>query len=313
MATTGQQEFASDIGLRQNDEDMQRLLRARQWRWLVAARWQKAQLVLLIGIPALMLAAALWHPPAKPLLSFLAVIVTLMDIGIVDRHYRLALKAAARSSEAFDIALFRLEWNSLAAGKRPAPEDQSKAERAWRARTDQGGLANWYAPAVDQATFAVARLICQRTNLTYDSELREAYVAGLTTILVSGFLVLASAGVFSGLTFLQFVVGTWVPAAPFLFWVLRERFRQSDAVEANEPGIKEAEEILRRIAKSGCDEAECQTYSRLIQSAIFVRRSTTPMLFPGIYRLRRRSAEQSMEDAAKHWLGELGFGGGARR
>lgn len=297
----------STIAIRQNLPEAQRLLKARQWRWLVAGRWQLAQLFTVLTAPILVITFGLLFPSLKPWISFFAVCTTLLDIAFIDRQYRKSLKLAARASELLDVHLFELDWNGLAAGKPPTPEETDRSVRRWDKLKNPNPIKDWYSSVVDRAPMGLARAICQRTNLSYDSDLRSIYVTIINTGAVVIALLVLAIGMFSTATFADFVLAGWVPSAPFLFWALRERFRQIDAIDANAPIITEAEKLIAKIIDHGCDDEECRFQSRLMQNAIFSRRATTVLLLPGIYKYRRPDAERDMHAGAAYWVDKAGL------
>lgn len=294
----------SDIAVRQNGDACQRLLKARQWRWAVAVRWQLAQIALVLAAPIVAVTLGLAVPEAKPFIAFLAVCLTLLDVTLVDRAYKTALKTAARSSELFDIQLLKLEWHGLVAGMRPTPEETDSAVRGWERLRTKHSIENWYALDVDKVPMGLARAICQRTNVTYDSDLRRLYRIWLDSLMVGVTVIIVFLGMASQATFADFVLSAVVPTAPFLIWGLRERFRQADAVKANEPVTQEAEKLIEAVIAGNCPDHDCLIRSRSLQDAIFQRRATTVLLFPGIYRYRRPDAERDMLAGAAHWVGK---------
>lgn len=304
---TGLSDIRSTIAARQNLPEAQRLLKARQWGWIVAGRWQLAQLVTVLAAPILVITIGLIVPGSKPWISFFAVCTTLLDIAWIDRQYRKSLKLGARASELLDVHLFELDWNGLAAGKQPTPEETDRSVRRWNELKDPNPIKDWYSSEVDRAPLGLARAICQRTNLSYDSDLRSLYVTIINAGAVAIAVLVLVIGMFSTGTFADFVLAGWVPSAPFLFWALRERFRQIDAIEANAPITAEAEKLIAQVIDGGCDEEECRFQSRLMQNAIFSRRATTVLLLPGIYKNRRPDAERDMHAGAAYWVNKAGL------
>jgi hypothetical protein len=295
------------ISNRERDPDKRRMLMARHWRWTVATRLQCWQIALVLTAPLLAIMVGIPLPGARPLISFLAVAATMVDVTLVDRRYRAALKAAASASELFDTSLLKLPWNSLAAGKPPRPEEIDGAARRWAQKAGTEQPEPWYAVEVDAAPMGFARVVCQRTNLTYDSDLRRLYVRFLDAFAAFVGLVVLVAGLASSARFGDFVLTVWVPAAPILTWTLRERFRQADAIAGNDPVIAAAEALLEDMIAERCEADDCERRSRALQDSIFLRRSSTVLLFPGIYHLQRPDAERDMRAAARYWIERAGY------
>lgn len=292
----------SDIAVRQNSADMLRLLKARQYRWAIAVRWQKAQIAVVLLAPILAVTLGQYSASSKTWIAAVAVLMTVVDVTVTDRAYKTALKMAARASELFDTSLLRMEWNSVIAGPKPTPEQTDRWVRGWEGIKSKNVIENWYDESVGQAPISIARPICQRTNLTYDSDLRGVYITWLiiATVTVVAFVNLL--GLFSSAAYSDVVLNGFVPSGPFLIWALREIFRQSDAVKANTPIITEAETLIEAAINGTRGDHDCEMKSRLLQDAIFVRRANTVLLFPGIYRLHRPNAELDMRAGAEFWV-----------
>jgi SMODS-associating 4TM effector domain len=159
---------------------------------------------------------------------------------------------------------------------------------------------------VGQAPIELARIVCQRSNLWYDTELRRRYGAGIIfgAIILVSLLVLL--GVVQSLTLVEMVAAAFVPAAPVLIWALRECLRQRDAADANER-VKEAAEVFSSgMTASTIDSDLCLAQSRSFQDAIFGRRATNPLVFPWLYRILRKGLEVQMNIGAAEWLRRAG-------
>lgn len=298
---------SSDIGIRQNQPSVLRLLKARQWRWAVAARWQMLQLAVVLAAPLLTVTLGQFNPETRPLISFMAICLAIADTSFFDRAYREALKSAAMASELFDTELFHLNWSTLAAGKQPSPEDTDRAERGWEKQRRPRPITDWYSPEVDRAPLPLARAICQRTNLSYDADLRTMYRNALWGVAAVAILALVAIGLSRRVEFSDFILGAWVPAGPFVAWTLREAFRQADAIRANEGALAEAERLINAIIAGQMDPLTAEADSRVLQNIIFANRAKTVLLFPGVYRLRRADTEPKMRASADYWLKKAGM------
>lgn len=297
----------SDIAVRQNTPPLLRLLKARQWRWKVVERWQKSQIIAVVAAPLLSVTLGLVIEETRPWISLLAVCLTIADTAWIDRSYKQALKAAAKASELFDITLMHLPWSTLAAGKPPTPEETDRASRGWERLSKPYPVENWYSTEVDRAPLPLARAICQRTNLSYDADLRRisrVLLFAAATLIV---IIVFALGLASSRGFSEWVLAAGVPAAPFVAWALRESYRQADAATVNEAVLAEAERLIEDIIGGRCDEGLASLRSREIQNAIYSGRAKTVLLFPGIYKLCRSDAEQKMYAAAKYWIEKAGL------
>ena len=107
--------------------------------------------------------------------------------------------------------------------------------------------------------------------------------------------------------FIDVVTTILAPAAPVLIWALRENFRQRDVAEATQIVKSEAETLFESVKAGLCDEAACALKSRELQDAIYRRRSTSPLIFPLIYRSQRTEMEVQMNAGAQALIKSLGL------
>jgi hypothetical protein len=201
-----------------------------------------------------------------------------------------------------------LPWNRLVAGRRADPEVIAGAAAKWARHKGDEKLLDWYPPAVAKAPPHLSRIICQRTNLWYDATLRTHYGAWVRGVGLALVLALFFGACWAGLTVSLLVTNVLAPAAPILTWSMREYFRQKDTAEAQVTVKADAEALWDRAKTGQCKVAECTDQSRELQNAIYTRRSTSPLIVPGIYPWRRPEMEAQMNYGAEAFLTELGIG-----
>jgi hypothetical protein len=295
----------NDIPVLQNSSGLVRLLRARSQVYDEATRLLLVQVGLTVCIPSIAAVFGFLYPAVRPSIALLAILITIGDVMFVDRALRRRLKIAARISEQFDCELLDMPWSNLAAGSAVDPETVERAARAWR--KGDGRLQNWYPASVGRAPMQLARVICQRTNLRYDVELRRLY--GMALVVIAWIIAasLVAIGWLIELPFTDFVATAITPAAPVLIWALRDRFRQRDAAEALQAIKGEAEALFEDIRVGRCDPHACAARSRQFQDAIFARRASNPLLLPFVYRFVRPRMEAEMEGGVADLLRRAGF------
>jgi hypothetical protein len=292
---------------RQNSPSLRRLLLARFRLYDIAVNWQIFQLVVVVLLPIIGAMVGILDPARKALVGALAVFITLFDVAFIDRNYRRSIVRAARGAELFDVQLFALPWNALAAGAQPSAEEIERYSQARLAKRGESDTFDWYPAAVARAPLHVARVICQRANVSYDSALRRHYALGLVLAVFAVSAAIFIFGLVNAKSLADVVVTALVPPAPILIWALREHFRQKDAADANDTIQKESEAVLNDVLAGGCPEPECTARSMQLQSALFVRRAANPLLFPGLYQRRRTGLEGEMDAGAEHWLAKAGY------
>ncbi len=276
----------------QNSPQLQRVLKARQRIYWEATKLQVTQLIATVLLPVSGAVLATFLASSRPWVALYGLIVTVLDVLWIDRSQREKLKVAAKLGEQFDCGVLKLRWNTFAVGKPVNAETVDAAARKWSG--NEAHLLDWYTDIAGDAPLPLARIVCQRTNLWYDSSLRRRYgklLIGVVTVVIVLLIVVAAV---RNLTVMDFVAVA-AAVSPAVIWAVRERFRQSDAAESIETVMGEAEKLLEEAKGGQCDDAKCERRSREFQDAIFGRRVANPLILPLIYWIMRTEMERQMK------------------
>ncbi|WP_459698134.1 S-4TM family putative pore-forming effector [Acidisoma sp. C75] len=287
----------NQIPEKQNTPQMLRLLLARGRIYDEAERLQVAQFAVAAAAPVLGVMAGLALAGLRPWVAALAVLSALLDTAWLDRALKSRLRVAAGVSELFDCEVLQMPWNDFVAGKRPEPEVVEAA--AATSTRDPNTLREWYAPSeIGNIPLALARLVCQRENLWYNSTLRRRGGAVLLWTTTATVVLLWLTGLVLGLSLRDFIMTLVVPVSPLATWAIRERFRQGDTADALEQIKSAAEAFWEEAVQSGADDVQSARRSREFQDAIFLRRAASPLPLPWLYGRLRASMEREMSAGA---------------
>ncbi|WP_449397027.1 S-4TM family putative pore-forming effector [Devosia riboflavina] len=291
----------NNIPVVQEEEAQLRLLRARTQTYDDATKLLLVQLGVTVAIPVVGSIATLFQPDLRVYFAALALVVLLLDPLWIDRWYKRLLKRAAKIAERFDTTVLELPWNQFVVGDEVETEDVHQAAKRYSGRHDDSQLVGWYPRDAGEAPLHLGRLICQRTNLRYDSQLRRNYstalIAGVAVIAVLVFGVSLARNDSSA----QWVL-TLTPMAPLLGWSVREYFRQRDTADQLEDLMKAARKLWQDSLTGTVGAAESGTKAREFQDAIFARRVSSALIVPLVYKLSRPRLEDEMNEAASDFL-----------
>lgn len=294
----------NEIDKKQVEPRMLNLLRARTLIYRRAKNVQALGLAISLGFPIGGLIVSALLLPSKPFIAFAALLFSFLEVLLVDRWHRAQLKNAAKLQEDFDCTVLKMDWNAFLVGSRIDPEDVFADACKKLSDKDEQRLINWYPLAVKELPLYLARLVCQRTNLWYDSALRKRY---RHLLLGSCVALIAVAGLISlaiDPTMTTFVLSTLAPMTPVMIWILRECNRQSATCELLDRLNDEVKKLWDH-SRRGATEQEISTRSRELQDAIFNHRASSPLIFDWVYNLLRKKMEDRMNAGAEHWVNEL--------
>jgi hypothetical protein len=301
----------NEIYKKQVETRMLNLLRARTLIYRRAKNVQAMGLIISLLFPLAGLIVSALLLPSKSFIAFAALMFSFLEVLLLDRWHRAQLKNAAKLQEDFDCTVLQMDWNTFLVGNRIDPEDVFADACKKLSEKDEQRLINWYPLAVKELPLYLARLVCQRTNLWYDSALRKRY----RRVILTGCVVLIAGAGFISLaidhTITTFVLSTLAPMTPVMIWALRECNRQAATIEVLDRLNDEVKKLLDR-ARSGATEREISMRSRELQDAIFNHRSSSPLIFDWVYNFLRSRIEEQMNAGADQLVNELRAAGNVR-
>jgi hypothetical protein len=196
---------------------------------------------------------------------------------------------AAKIQEQFDTDVLGIRWNQIVAGEKADPEEVSKYSGKIFQK-EVANLRNWYPPKVSSLPEGLAKTICQRANVRWDSKLRRCYSYLLLALLMilTIFMILSVKD--------KTVAEAFVLAAPFvpLLKILFEQFsshRQSaDRLEKLKSYLNEAIDSMMAEPSRVIPES----LTRSIQDEIFRHRSSNTPVPNIFYQILKKRYEDEM-------------------
>ncbi len=274
------------------------LLRARDRNYRAAKLTQGIVVLVSVMLPILGVLVGPSHPEVRPYVALSALVLLLLETALIDHLQKDRLKRGAKLQEQFDTEVFILQWNRFVVGARVEPEDVRALSAKPLNATREGHFDNWYEPCVSQLPLHLARLVCQRTNISYDARLRRKYGGGLLFLTILFGVGLLFVGLAMGLKFPDLLMTLLVPFMPILTWALKERLQHANTASSLTNLGAEWDKIWMR-ALGGASEAEITSESRSLQDAIYQHRERSPLVFDWVYyRLRAVNEDEAHHAAA---------------
>lgn len=288
------------IDVEQNRPERLELLRAQRLFYSRAKVYQTLFALMALLLPAVGVFFGAGYPEIRPFLGLGSIVVLLLDVGVISRKQREDCKRGAKVQEQFDTEVLKLDWNRLVAGGRVDAEDVREVTSKPMTDVDRQCLENWYEVVIAKLPLPVGRIICQRTNVTYDMRVRKTYAGILLGAAVLLFLVLTLLGLYQGMKVNDLILTMYLPALPLATFLLREHRKHGDTIETLTTIKAEAEKVWEQ-ALTGTSFDELTRSSRALQDAIYRHRASNPLVFDWLYgRIRQRQ-----EDLTRHAVEKL--------
>jgi hypothetical protein len=280
------------IATRQNEPDQIELLAAQRRLYSEAKTYSTLRtfivVVLAIGGPLL----SGKYPQCAAYVGIFSVSYLIFDVSLLEYMERGRRKAAAKIQELFDTRVLEIPWNATVVGTRPDTDVIARA-LAKAGKIDRVPLRNWYSPEVADVPVEVGRVLCQRSNLSWDARLRTQYATALSIGLGLAVAVSVIFAVKLNMTLDSILTGFVLPCVPLLVTIIRQtvdNFRSASDTRDLIPRIDAAIETLC----SGKSVPHLGAVTRTFQDEIFRHRLRCPLIYDWVYWLLRDRQENEM-------------------
>jgi hypothetical protein len=301
-----------NIGEIQKADNFQRYLRSSSYLYSRAKLIGGIQVFLTVLVPVVLSVSSVvfFHgsQPGSGLkgwAAFYGIAVVLFDTLLLDRAQKTTKKAAAKIQEDFDCKLLEMPWNEFKVGDKPTPEEIDQSARALKRELTEREKS-WYPPEAGRLPLYLCRVVCQRTNVWWDGELRRRYALCLSLLAVSVVVIAILVGMLKDMSLSTFVLTIMAPIFPAEIWFIRERNRQKDSIALLDRLMKHTAKLWASLLNSWPDEGEALIKSRELQDELFVHRYSNPpipnmvhKIFAGKFDVTMNKGAEELVDAAE--------------
>jgi len=244
------------------------------------------------------------RPELKGHVALWGIIVLFFDLAIFTPWQKRLRESGARVQEIFDCTVLNLPWNDIKTGKKPEPElIHERAMKFGKDPKDLACLKNWYPLSVQSVPTPWGRIICQRTNVWWDSKLRRNYASTVFFILILTTLSLIGFGIYKQKQILEFIAYVAAPMASAYVLGYRQITEHREAADRLDK-LKEYADKFWAAAIGGATISSMNSNSRLLQDEIFESRKKNPPIFDFIFKLFRNKNETLMNKGAEELIAE---------
>ncbi len=289
----------------QNERNQLERLAAQRQLYSVAKRWFALHIGLSVPVVVGLSLLGAKYPHLKVYAASWGIFVSVLDLLFLTPKQKELKKQAAKIQEAFDCDVLCLEWSELKVGARLELETiKEAAGKLQRVDPDFDDLKNWYSIQVSELQPALARLVCQRTNIWWDSHLRRRYAAVITVSLAIVALVVFLVSLIGGLTVEELILAVLVPLQPLFLLGLRQSREQNDTAASLDRLRDYAVKLWDAGIRGTLDSTQLTAQSRTLQDAIYDHRRNSPLIFDWMYKRLKRKQEQQMNRTAESLVEE---------
>lgn len=292
------------ITQRQNLDTQIEMLAAQRQLYSSAKKIIGMQMIFAGPIAVIATLLGIFYPEFKNYAALLGLTILIIDLTILNPHQKKLRAQGASVQEAFDTKVLDIEWNEIKVGKKLEHElihahalifgdDTHKLEK----------LKNWYPLEVQQLPIHWGRIVCQRSNIWWDSTLRRKFANTVFIVLIFLTIFLIWFGIKQDLSLTDFVMKIVIPMAALYKLGISQFVEHRDAADRLDK-LRDQAEKLWAAAINGESLAVLKNKSRSLQDEIFDGRKKNPPIFDSIFWMFRDIHEAQMNVAASALIKE---------
>lgn len=302
----------NNIAQEQNTPKQLERLAAQRYMYSVAKRLLIVQLALDLVSPVVLAVVVAFFPTFGIYAALIAALVVIADL-ILEKLQSTQRENAAGVQELFDCELLEMECPDLVQRSIPdTVEIIDAAEKYKRLDANYTKLKDWYSTEVSPLPLYLARLVCQRINCYWDSQLRRKYLGAVWGAFLLLCAIVLTIALVKGLSVGNFLVTIVGPLLPAIGWIFREVRGHSEAAQRKDKLREYAEELWADAIKKHVPVQEVERKSRELQGRIYDNRCNNPLILDAFYRWLLPRNEAHMNRSAKELVDEAmqSLGGG---
>lgn len=262
---------------------------------------------IVISVPLAILASILVaiFPKTAAFAGLYGIITTLLDILVFSRLQKSVQERAAKIQQLFDYDILQFDQSRLDDKINIEPEIIIDASNKFKRKdSTYSTLQDWYPVRVGQQPLYIARIICQRSNILWDSQLRQRYSNWLIIVFIVLTVIVFLIGLIGGLTLEKFVLAVLNPLTPAFVFGCRQYIEHKEAATRLDQLRENAEALLQEVKKK-LSPHDIETKSYSLQAQIYDNRRRSPLIFDWLYFWLKRKDEERMNKGAEALIQEL--------
>lgn len=296
----------NNIPLEQNTQRRLELLAAQ--RQLYSDAKNLLMISVIISVPIVIAWSILvaLFPPLAVFAALWGIIATFLELLSFSRLQKSTQEKAAKIQQIFDCEVLQFSWPSLNCGVRVEPETIIDGSNRYKRKNHNfSKLLDWYPASVGQLPIHQARIICQRSNVWWDAQLRRRYSKWIIIILVSLAIIVLLIGLIGGLTLEKFLLAVLVPLIPAFVFGLRQYTEHNEAATRLDRLRENAEILVLEVITGRYTPQDLERESYSLQTQIYDNRRRSPLILDWLYSRLRNKDEEQMNKGAESLVQEL--------
>jgi ABC-type multidrug transport system fused ATPase/permease subunit len=290
------------IAIRQNAELNIKVLAVQRQLYDEAKTLSVYQFILCILVPIIILFVKQFIPSdsiALGLITLFSILIIILNAYVFEKITKSKKEKAARFQEIFDTNVLKIAWNSALCGPRDRAlhDVEGTFKRYSKKHESLDDLKNWYSKEYAEVDIFAGRIMCQRVNTAWDSNLRNKFKTFLKILFVSCVLIIAVIAVFKNNNVVNTLVSIVAPLVPICLYLYKQHTENKATISRLDRLSYKVDDLWEK-ALSNVDASTLTASSRKLQNDLYKHRESALMIWDWFYWFFRNKQEYNMSLSA---------------
>ncbi len=290
------------IAVRQNAELNIKVLAVQRQLYDEAKTLSVYQFILCILVPIIILFVKRFIPSGSiglGLITLFSILIIILNSYVFEKITKSKREKASRFQEVFDTNVLGLEWNSALCGPRDLALHDLEGifKRYSKKHETLDDLKNWYSKEYAEVDIFAGRIMCQRVNTAWDSNLRSKFQIFLKVLFVSCVLITAVVAILINDNVVNTLVSIVAPLVPICLYIYKQHTENKATMTRLDKLSYKADDLWEK-ALSNVDASTLTTSSRKLQNDLYKHRESALMIWDWFYWFFRNKQEYNMNLSA---------------
>jgi len=290
---------------KQNQESNLKLLAAQRQLYSEAKFFQILSFILSFPVTlviSFLTSFVVWLQPYSVLYGIL---ISILELTFLSKKQKDNQEKAAQIQQEFDCNVLELNWHKLNCGNKVDREIIQEFNKKYKSKNNNySDLEDWYSCSIINAPILYARLICQRSNIWWDSQLRIRYANTFFITFIIFTFIIFIIGCVRNFNFQTFIVIIG-QLAPSIIFTYRQYNDNKEAAEKLNLLKNRAEIFIEKTKEGHLRKEALEKESYQLQNQIYNNRRLNPPIINWFYTRLRNENEESMNIAVEDLVEDL--------
>jgi hypothetical protein len=305
----------NDINIKQNKKENLEKLYAQANLYSSAKKYKGLQILLSVILLAIISILKIYYnqlnlealtfiklEKISPYLSLMSLFITFINTFWLKEIISKKVKQAAMIQYDFDSSVLSIPMNPFYKNDVVSNEEIRRHSKKIKNKEE---FDNWYSTKIESTNISLGKMLCLRSNFSWDVGLRTKYRNTLVALGLITSILFLIINFISGITFRDVILNLFIPLMPLIIFILNEIIDNHKSIVKKEKVKIILDDIGHKLIESKIPLGELEFLSNSCLELLYQSRKDNPLIFDHIYHCYRTKDQDEMDYSIEAFLSKI--------